>query len=104
MHRYLHRSRFYSYFSGYGFGHGSVPVLVTVANMPSSSLIAQTNGLIAFIHRGIGAVCHSCSLSVLEVLGESSDPGVGGSIPSGRTINKQPAIARNPPGVNVETE
>ena len=81
-----------------------VTVLVTVGNMPSSPLIAQTNGLIAFIHRGSGAVFHSCSLSVLEVLGESSDPGVGGSIPSGRTINKQPAIARNPPGVNVETE
>ena len=73
-------------FSGYGFGHGSVPVLVTIANVPPSPLIAQLNGLIAFIHRGSVAVYHSYSLSVSEVLGGSSDPRVGGSSPSGRTI------------------
>jgi hypothetical protein len=56
-----------------------VTVLVTVANMPSSPLIAQTNGLIAFIHRGSGAVCHSYSLSVIELLGGSSDLRATGS-------------------------
>jgi hypothetical protein len=71
--------------SGYGFGHGSVTVLVTIANVPPSPLVAQLNGLIAFIHSGSVAVGHSYSLSVSEVLGGSSDPGVGGSIPSGRT-------------------
>ena len=76
-----------SYYSGYGFGHGSVTVLVTIANVPPSPLIAQLIGLIAFIHSGNVAVCHSCSLSVSEVLGGSSDPRVGGSSPSGRTIH-----------------
>ena len=71
---------------GYGFGHGSVTVLVTIANVPPSPLIAQLNGIIACIHSGIIVVRHSCSLSVSEALGEPSDPGVGGSIPSGRTI------------------
>jgi hypothetical protein len=71
--------------SGYGFGHGSVTVLVTIANVPPSPLIAHLNGLIAFIHSGSVAVSHSCSLSVSEVLGGSSDPRVGGSSPSGRT-------------------
>ena len=47
-----------------------VTVLVTIANVPPSPLIAQPNGLIACIHRGRVAVCHSCSLSVLETLGE----------------------------------
>ena len=74
-------------FSGYGFGPGSVTVLVTIANVPLSPLIAQLNDLIAFIHRGSVVVCHSCSLSVSEVLGGSSDPRVGGSIPSGRTMS-----------------
>ena len=75
-----------SYFSGYGFGYGPVTVLVTVANVPPSPLIAQPNGLIHSIIKGLVAVCHSCSLSVLGVLGRSSDPRVGGSSPSGRTI------------------
>ena len=74
------------YISGYGFGHGSVTVLVTNANVPPSPLIAQLNGLIAFIHSGSVAVGHSCSLLVSEVVGGSSDPRVGGSSPSGRTI------------------
>ena len=34
-----------SYFSGYGFGYGSVTVLVTVTNIPPSPLIAMLNGL-----------------------------------------------------------
>jgi hypothetical protein len=38
-------------FSGYGFGHGSVPVLVTVANIPPSPLIAQPKGLSPCIHK-----------------------------------------------------
>jgi hypothetical protein len=57
--------------SGYGFGHGSVTVLVTIANVPPSPLIAQLNGIIAFIHTGSVAVCHSCSLSVSGVLGRT---------------------------------
>jgi hypothetical protein len=72
--------------SGYGFGYGSVTVLVTVANIPPSSLIAQLNGLISCIHKGSVAVCHSCSLSVSVVLGRSSKLRVAGSIPAGRTI------------------
>ncbi len=63
-----------SCFSGYGFGYGSVTVLVTVANIPPSPLIAQPNGLITCIHRGSVAVCHSCSLSASGVLGRSSKP------------------------------
>jgi hypothetical protein len=74
-----------SYYSGYGFGYGSVTVMVTVANIPLSPLIAQPNGLIPCIHKGGVAVCHSCSLSVSGILGRSSDPRVGGSSPSGRT-------------------
>jgi hypothetical protein len=58
-------------FSGYGFGPGSVTVLVTIANLLLSPLIAQLNDLIAFIHSGNIAVCHSCSLTVSEVLGGS---------------------------------
>ncbi len=73
-------------FSGYGFGYGSVTVLVTVAYIPPSPLIAQPNGLIPCIHKGSVVVCHSCSLSVSGVVGRSSDPRVGGSSPSGRTI------------------
>src|SRR5438445_7658939 len=48
--------------SGYGFGYGSVTVLVTVVNIPPSPLIAQPTGLITCIHRGSVTVCHSCSL------------------------------------------
>lgn len=70
-----------SCFSGYGFGYGSVTVLVTVTNIHPSPLIAQLNGLIAFIHRGSVAVCHSCSLSVSEVLGGSSKLRVAGIVP-----------------------
>jgi hypothetical protein len=74
-----------SYFSGYGFGYGSVTVLVTVANIPSSPLIAQPKSLIPCIHKGSVAVRHSYSLSVSGILGRSTDLGVGGSSPSGRT-------------------
>ncbi len=31
---------------GHGFGHGSVPVLAPIANLPSSSLVASLNALI----------------------------------------------------------
>ncbi len=31
---------------GPGFGHGSVPVLAPIANLPSSSLVASLNALI----------------------------------------------------------
>ena len=50
-----------------------VTVLVTMANVLLSPLIAQLNDLIAFIHSGNVAVCHSCSRSVSEVLGGASD-------------------------------
>jgi len=66
-------------------GYGSITVLVTMANIPPSLLIAQPNGIIPCIHRDSVAVCHSWSLSVSGVLGRSSDPRVGGSSPSGRT-------------------
>jgi len=50
-----------------------VTVLVTVANIPPSLLIAQLNGLIPCIHKGSVAICHSCSLSISGVLGGSTD-------------------------------
>jgi hypothetical protein len=48
-----------SYFSGYGFGHGSATVLVMIANVTASTLVAHLIGIIAFIHSGSVAVCHS---------------------------------------------
>lgn len=45
--------------SGYGFGHGSVPVLVTVANIPPSQLISQPKAITTCIHKGNVVVCHS---------------------------------------------
>jgi hypothetical protein len=74
-----------------------VTVLVTVANIPPSPLIAQLNGLIPSIHQGSVAVCHSWSLSVSAVLGRSSKLRVAGSIPAGRTI----ADVLLPNGTNV---
>ena len=75
-----------SYFSGDGFGYGSVTVLVTVANIPPSPLVAKPNGLIPCIHMLSVAVYHSCSLSVSGILGRSSKLRVAGSIPAGRTM------------------
>ncbi len=62
-----------------------VTVLVTVANISPSPLIAQPKGLSLCIHKVVSLSCHSYSPLVSAVLGGSSDPRVGDSSPSGRT-------------------
>ena len=74
--------------SGYGLVYGRVNGFGHDCQcMLPSPLIAQLNGIIAFIHRGSVAVVIPDSLSVSVVLGGSSDPRVWGSSFFGRTNN-----------------
>ena len=64
---------------GHGLGHGCQYTSIT-----TDRTVKWPNPLYP---QGNVSVCHSCSLSVSRMLGRSTDLGVGGSSPSGRTTD-----------------
>ena len=78
---------------GHGLGHGCQYTSIT-----TDRTIKWPNPLYP---QGNTSVCHSCSLSVSRMLGRSTDLGVGGSSPSGRTTF---LVLRDNSSTRVRTE